>query len=297
MTSIRFYRNTILLLAVLSFLAGIAVLVFEFGAKLPGSGDNSAAITSSFALIVATVGLVLALHMQSAEYRRETEVVDGLQEIRLLLELVIARAAVAQAGRGAVRNSGTSTSSVFQRDKELLLEAMVGPAGRFLIFHAAQKSLAAKEQPEEWRLLHYHLATVMLSENEAQAGQSAMDLFDMLKSVDHAAIRKGAKLIVHADTIDKLNKAPDNVLIGAMRSSSHRARSEVVDPYAQDSALLESHIAAITQFLQGRVGGKEALAELVESMAAARKGDRNARIYIAGLHERFLAPHSDPEAQ
>lgn len=297
MTSIRFYRNTILLLAVLSFLAGIAVLVFEFGANLPGSGDNSAAITSSFALIVATVGLVLALHMQSAEYRRETEVVDGLQEIRLLLELVIARAAVAQAGRGVGRNSGMSNSSVFQRDKELLLEAMVGPAGRFLIFHAAQKSHAAKEQPEEWRLLHYHLATVMLSENEAQAGQSAMDLFDMLKSVDHAAIKEGAKLIVHADTIDKLNKAPDNVLIGAMRSSSHRARSEVVDPYAKDSALLESHIAAITQFLQGRAGGKEALAELVESMAAARKGDRNARIYIAGLHERFFAPHSDPEAQ
>jgi len=117
------------LVAALSVILSIVLLFFPFGRNLPGSGENASAITSSIAIIVATLGLVIATYMQSAEYRRESEVVDGIQGLRLLLELMIAEISVIEYHKV---KKDERPRRAFELEQESLLKTLQGSAGRFL---------------------------------------------------------------------------------------------------------------------------------------------------------------------
>jgi hypothetical protein len=149
--------------------------------------------------------------MQSAEYRRETEIVDGLQELRYLLELMTARCGVARARIGASRVAAASKAAaaknlpagstggatvdsdvdkaagapagpavgaagssaaagaapvpdypkILDEEREAILQIMRSPAGRFLNYIRAQKSVEAGNRGENWRTLNSRLGSIL----------------------------------------------------------------------------------------------------------------------------------------
>lgn len=281
MMNVSFYSRIILVFAALSLLCGLAILFSPYGNRLPGSGDNSAAITSAFALIVATLGLVLALYMQSAEYRRETEVVDGVQEIRLLLEVLIAQIAIAFAVQ---ENLGSHS---FEKQKELLLDATIRPAGRFLAYMSSTRS---KETPEgegqKWRLYHAHLARVFAAKSAVECIDDIVGLYRLLIEVTSADVRTLSKGFISVKSIDEMNTNEMNILVKVMldRHSKNEEEKENRDPFETEGSL-ESAIA----FLETNQEDGESLVTARGYYEAARAGDTRARLYIYAIHRSLIS--------
>ena len=200
----KLWSFVVFFLAVATLLISTFILLSPIGAKLPGDGTNSAAISSSIAVIIATIGLVLALYMQSAEYRRKSEIVDGIQEIRMVLNVLAARYTV------GIHNGASRMD--YDEERQRLLSAFEGPAGRFLEYVRAVKDNNAKnsgQDGEKWRTIYVCLAGILNASDMRESGRDIVLLKDTLAEVTTRDIKKYSRKITSVASIDLLHKSED----------------------------------------------------------------------------------------
>jgi hypothetical protein len=282
-------RGGIVFISGAALLLALLLLFHPLGKDLAGDGDASAAITSALGLIVATAGLVLALYMQSAEYRREAEVVDGLQRLRAILELMLAR---------CVATLGTEDRSggVFQKERELLLEALSGPAGRFLTYLGAIRGeKAGKGQVEKWRTFHLYVANVMQASCERDCVVDLVELHDMVAAISSEDISLHSAGFISAASIDELNKHGVPPVAAQMinKVRRHQAEQAKVDPFGGDDGALERTIAELSVLIARTDQGLAAWEDLGEPIRRAREGSAPDRTHVFELH-KLLAKQGRP---
>jgi hypothetical protein len=301
--NIKLLRNLIVLAAALSVVLGIALLIWPSAALFGGDSERSAAVTSALALIVATLGLVLALHMQSAEYRRETDLVDGLQELRVLLEIMTARCALDRMHGPGADDPDVRSYAGFLEEKQLLLELLHQMPGRFLIYFSAVKHAQAKKSDvaEKWRLLHLHIAFIRRAPNAAECAQHIVGLLKLIREIGAQDISDHAKGFVSASSIDELNDYEGNIVIDAMVRQfdtapvigAEGADDVEADPFP-DAAALENCIADLQALIGDDPDGAGALEELSVEFARAREGGIGARIMLHDMLGYLMARRQPP---
>jgi len=283
---LNFLTLLVLILALTAVAVSFALLFLPVGNLVTGSAENSNAVSASLALIIATIGFVIALYMQSAEYRRETEIVDGLQEARILLELMVSRASVAQTG------GRKNLNLRFENEKQQLIETLKGPAGRFLNYIRITKDVAASEKktPEIWRLLYVHTGNLLNAEHLNECASDLVGLLALLKSISGEDIHKHANKIISVDSIDALN-AKEDIVIRAFRETIEENREKARQ---QDADLAPEELARMIDELRNQMEkseqGRKALEELEGSFANATKGDVKAAAYIVSIHKMIMKP-------
>jgi hypothetical protein len=283
---LNFLTLLVLILALTAVAVSFALLFLPVGNLVTGSAENSNAVSASLALIIATIGFVIALYMQSAEYRRETEIVDGLQEARILLELMVSRASVAQTG------GRKNLDLRFENEKQQLIETLKGPAGRFLNYIRITKDVAASEKktPEIWRLLYVHTGNLLNAEHLNECASDLVGLLALLKSISGEDIHKHANKIISVDSIDALN-AKEDIVIRAFRETIEENRNKARE---QDADLAPEELAQMIDELRNQMEkseqGRKALGELEDSFVNATKGDVKAAAYIVSIHKMIMKP-------
>ncbi|NOX82092.1 MAG: hypothetical protein GXP06_03705 [Alphaproteobacteria bacterium] len=281
---LNFLTLLVLILALTAVAVSFALLFLPIGNLVTGSAENSNAVSASLALIIATIGFVIALYMQSAEYRRETEIVDGLQEARILLELMVSRASVAQTG------GRKNLNLRFENEKQQLIETLKGPAGRFLNYIRITKDVAASEKktPEIWRLLYVHTGNLLNAEHLNECASDLVGLLALLKSISGEDIHKHANKIISVDSIDALN-AKEDIVIRAFRETIEENREKI---RTQDADIAPEELARLIDELRTTMGkseqGRKALEELEDSFANATKGDVKAAAYVVSIHKMIM---------
>lgn len=289
---INFLTIVVLLFAITAVAASFVLLFTPTGNGLAGSAENSSAISASLALIIATIGLVIALWMQTAEYRRETEIVDGLQEARALLDIMIARMGVAQ-------GTGQSDANLsFATEKEHLILILKGPAGRLLNYIRIVRHTSAQKNdaPEKWRTFYIHVSNVVNSDDLSECGGSLCALLDLLKSVTSADVRKYSNKVISVDSIDALN-AGDDIVVSAYCKTQSENRERAAQARTSITAdTLEKIIEELSAKLNESPQGVSALAELQESITDAREGSDEAIGYLVSLHSALVATAGDGKA-
>jgi hypothetical protein len=204
------------LIVVLAFFAvaiSLFVLFHPSGGTLLGDGDNASAISSALALIVATIGLVLAIYMQSAEYRRATEVVDSIQSLRMILSLMIAKIALIQA-----KGDAGKTIVDIKNEKEQLLLAVCSNAGSFLRYIAAVRHREAekRELSEEWRLLDIYMAAIFSNDSALDCKLEIIGLYRLLDSVTSDDLHRHSRGFISTESLDVLRENDYSIVVKAM---------------------------------------------------------------------------------
>ncbi|MFN7054088.1 hypothetical protein [Hyphomonas sp.] len=265
---------------------GLVLLLTPLGANLPGDGQNSSALTASVALIVVVVGLILTVYMQSAEYRRQAEIIDGLQEIRIILTIMAARVSLARTG-------GDADHSISAEERAVLLNAVKGPAGRFLNYMRGVKDKEAGEAnaPTRWRTIFLNFSMVVYATDIGRAGQNVIDLLQVVDDVTVKDIKKYASKVISADSIDKIRAYEDDIIVRALKSMYAEQAQRAIDP--ADMARLEGMIAGLQAVLMQDAQGRAGWAELQKTLPKARAGDPEAFNYIASLYGALVAPDDD----
>ncbi len=283
---LSFLTMLVLILALTAVAVSFILLFFPVGNLVTGSAENSSAVSASLALIIATIGLVIALYMQSAEYRRETEIVDGLQEARILLELMVSRVAVAQGGGHENKNLR------FENEKQQLIETLKGSAGRFLNYIRITKDIAASgnKLPESWRLLYVHTGNILNAEQLNECATDLVGLLALLKSISGDDVHKHANKVISVHSIDALN-AKEDIIIRAFREITEDKQNRA---QAQDADLDPKDLARIIDELRSKMNeseqGRRAIKELEDSIARATSGDAKAAAYIVSIHKTLIKP-------
>ncbi len=281
---LNFLTLLVLILALTAVAVSFALLFLPVGNLVTGNAENSNAVSASLALIIATIGFVIALYMQSAEYRRETEIVDGLQEARILLELMVSRASVAQAG------GRKNLNLRFENEKQQLIETLKGSAGRFLNYIRITKDVAASEKklPESWRLLYVHTGNILNAEHLNECAGDLVGLLALLKSISSDDVHKHANKVISLDSIDALN-AKEDIVIRAFRETIEENRNKARE---QDADLAPEDLARMIDELRNQMEkseqGRKALEELEDSFANATKGDVKAAAYVVSIHKMIM---------
>ena len=272
-------------LACLALMTSLFMLFHPIGSNVPGDGGNASALTSALALIVATIGLVLALYMQSAEYRRESEVVDGLQELRMTLSFMLARVGLLRSqGRGA-----TNPKSL-QHEKEKLLESLQGPAGRFLQYVGNIRDQRASEDsvPESWRLFNYFVADIVISDDVLQCQNSIVGLYKLVREIRTQDIDKHSKGFISSSSIDELNGFPDPTLIRAVIQISEQEQKSLRESYVISDEDIDVAVSDYRQ-VQTMDAGFSHGVDIDEIAKKAKSGDESYRAYIAAIWQKTKA--------
>lgn len=273
----------ILFLSLTAMLIGVAILFFPFGKNLMGDGSNSSAITTAIALIVGTIGLVLATYMQSAEYQRETELVDDIQSIRIILEIMISRTAAL-----SVSQPASPAAFDYQLEKEALFKALTGPAGRLLVIQKAIKTADANlaQKDEKWRTFYLSVSEIMNNSDLRYCASGAVSLLRFVEELDSETIRKLTSRTVSTQSVDELSQATELDILVKAGISTYGAQEEeqrsLTDTEADE---LERVYLALNvhEDIKDNPGLKR---EIHESYLAARKGQIPAyRLLVALLQK------------
>lgn len=279
------FTRLILFLSALAVALGLALLFLPIGRSLLGDGQNSAAITTAIALIVGTIGLVLATYMQSAEYKRETELVDDIQSIRIILEIMIARTV-------ALSASAPAPGSVYdyQLEKEALFKALTGPAGRLLVIQKALKTADANlaQRDEKWRTFYLSVSEIFNNSDLRHCASGAVELLRFVEELDSAAIRKLAPKTISTESIDELSNATQlDILLKAGIGSYGRKEQEKRPLSASETQKLEQAYQALCGYesIKGNLG---LMREIRESYISAKDGNIESYTLLMALHEKAI---------
>lgn len=263
--------------SVLTVLLGLFVLIDPVGNQFAGDGQNSNALTAAIALIIVTLGLVLSVYMQSAEYRRESEIVDGIQEIRIVLTLLASRFSLQRVGN----SMGTTISS---EEREVLISAITGPAGRFLNYLRGVRDREATKNntSTEWRTLFLHYSSIIYASDVEATGRHIVSLLKIIDSVTVRDIKKYASKVVSVNSIDQIRSYDDDLIVKVLKNMfAEKEKAPVTDA---EFASLEGIISDLTAYLNTAPNGAGALKEIEPIMAKAREKDSEAFHYISQLH-------------
>lgn len=267
---------------------GLILLLTPLGADLPGDGQNSSALTAAIALIVIVIGLILTVYMQSAEYRRQAEIVDGLQEIRIILTIMAARVSLTRVGsEGDVRISA--------EERELMLTAIKGPAGRFLNYLRGVRDKAAREAntPTKWRTLFLNFSSVLYAQDIGRVGQNVIDLLEIIDDVSVKDIKKYGSKVVAADSIDKIRSFEDDIIVKVLKEDyAKRAQKPINETQL---AMLDQMVAGLEAELSKSQQGLAAWAELQDVIPKARAGEPDAFNYLLSLYQAIVEPEPEPD--
>ncbi len=281
----------IVIFSLITVTGGLLLLLTPLGANLPGDGQNSSALTAAIALIVVVVGLILTVYMQSAEYRRQAEIVDGLQEIRVILTIMAARVSLARTGAAGDRR-------ISAEERAVLLNAVKGPAGRFLNFMRGVKDKEAGEanRATKWRTLFLNFSTIAYANDIGLTGQNVIDLLEVIDDIGVKDIKKYASKVISADSIDKIRAFEDDIIVRVLKSMYAEQAQRPIDP--ADLARLEAMIAGLQAVLMQNEQGRAGWAELQRTLPQARAGDPEAFNYVAALYAALVPQLEDnqPEA-
>ena len=263
--------------SVLTVLLGLFVLIDPVGNQFAGDGQNSNALTAAIALIIVTLGLVLSVYMQSAEYRRESEIVDGIQEIRIVLTLLASRFSLQRVGNSV----GTTISS---EEREVLIGAITGPAGRFLNYLRGVKDREASKAdvPTKWRTFFLHYSSIIYGSDVESTGRHIVNLLEVIDSVTVKDIKKYASKVVSVNSIDQIRSYDDDLIVKVVKNMF--AEKEVAPVTDAEFASLEGMISDLTTYLKAAPSGAGPLKEIEPTFAKAREKDAEAFRYIAQLH-------------
>ena len=267
-TKLKFAISMLLIISIIAFIYGIFILYIpQSNSPWKGNPNISSAITASFAILLAVAGLVSALYMQSARYRRETEIVDGLQSLRLILRIMLVR---------ADRNE----SIEFDEEKKILLHTLQGPTGVFINYYASIKDQKAveEEKSEKWRTLYLCISNVMDGNDLVKSIADLLDLIDHLSPKD---VKKYSHAVTSTDSLNKVKK--DDIIIRAIKDKIIKKEKEHLNNVNSDKDVINKNIAYLQEKMSRDEQGKKALKELDPTFEKARKGDKEAIAYIQSI--------------
>lgn len=270
------------MLSAATLIVAVVSMTFPLGNIFGGDASISAALTTAMALVVASLGVVLAVYMQSAEYRRRTEIVGGIQNLKIILGLMLGRWGT-MAGRQKLDQSNLK----FDVEKAKFLEILIGPTGSFLNLYRSKISKEAGNSPEVWRLMPIHIASIAEANSINECVEDIAELHSLIEGINAKKIREIAKLAVSETSfgewkVDILVEAAKGHL-STKRNEDSKKMEQSMEP-AEFERLCDELIAEMGKTEQG----KKALAELNDSINEARNGDQDSIKYIVSLHKAIF---------
>jgi hypothetical protein len=186
-------------LAVLAGSATVAILVLPlslYGSELTNRAQVAAAVSSGFALILSIMAIIVSARVSSSDFRAEEDVKAHTARLLATLRSMMAKGAVlSQMPPGAPLPLG------FTHERTFLSDFLTSTTGFAYWSWAGNKSQAAKDKPEEWRVFFLNLINILGAEdaNFRSMMRGAIVLETMVSGLsdDSPSLKEGASTVLH----------------------------------------------------------------------------------------------------
>jgi hypothetical protein len=144
--------------AAASLIAGIVVIVTV-------NATTASAVVASFAIILSALALIASVRVQGADFRAEESVKEDVARLLASLHGILLKAAwLTQQGDKA----SSRFSTLFDCERAAIQDLIVSTTAPAFYALEGRKSMAAGEQPEEWRVLSLYLIEILVLEMPAK---------------------------------------------------------------------------------------------------------------------------------
>jgi hypothetical protein len=208
--------TVVLVLAVLSFIASLAILFMplgETGGDLSNRATVSAAISTSFALVAGIIAIIVTTMVSSSDYKAEQAVKEDTARLLASLRSIMTKGAIL-----GQKPSNAMKSLNFLRELEVVNDFLSSTTAFAYMIWEGHKSESANDQPEEWHLFFIYLVDILDSGDDYREMMTrALAIEKLLTSLCKGDIRSISKSLSDLETaISDYNVSHNSVLVTAV---------------------------------------------------------------------------------